>query len=201
MIPLLLAALLTADQIALNNEYVRVTRDVAPCAAATAPDCGHRVIVALGDIWLASGMLRRAMARGDIAVFQPGESYEPPIGGAFFEVAIKPNHPPVQSPSEIIPPEKNAMRYDGEQFFVFEEKLAPGDTRPRHSHSQRVVMQLNRTRLQQWLDGQPPIFVDTVPDRVSFNPPVIHVVKNVGDTQLRGIVIEFKPQRAGATSR
>ncbi|HTS55507.1 MAG TPA: hypothetical protein VMH26_19730 [Burkholderiales bacterium] len=201
MIPLLLAALLTADQIALDNEYVRVTRDVAPCAAATAPDCGHRVIVALGDIWLASGMSRRAMTRGDVAVFQPGESYEPPSGGAFLEIAIKPHHPPVQSPSEIIPAEKNAMRYDGDEFFVFEEKLAPGETRARHSHSQRVVMQLNRTRLQQWLDGQPPIFVETVPERVSFNPPVIHVVKNVGDTPLRGIVIEFKPEPAGATSR
>ena len=201
MIHLLLAALVAADQIALDNEYVRVTRDVAPCAAATAPECGHRVIVALGDIWLASGMSRQAMARGDVAVFQPGESYEPPTGGAFLEVAIKPNHPPVQSPSEIIPAQKNAMRYDGEQFFVFEEQLAPGETRARHSHSQRVVMQLNRTRLQQWLDGQPPIFVETVPERVSFNPPVIHVVKNVGDTALRGIVIEFKPERAGATSR
>jgi hypothetical protein len=201
MIHLLLAALLTADQIALDNEYVRVTRDVAPCAAASAPDCGHRVIVALGDIVLASGMSRRAMTRGDIAVFRPGESYEPPMAGAFFEVAIKPNHPPVQSPSEIIPPEKNAMRYDGEQFFVFEEKLAPGETRARHSHSQRVVMQLNRTRLQQWPDGRPPIFVETVPERVSFSPPVIHVVKNVGDTPLRGIVIEFKPQPQSATSK
>jgi hypothetical protein len=61
-------------------------------------------------------------------------------------VAIKANHPPVESPSEIIPPEKNAMRYEGERFFIFEEKLNPGDTRPKHSHSQRVVVQLNRTR-------------------------------------------------------
>jgi hypothetical protein len=37
-----------------------------------------------------------------------------------------------------------------------------------------------------------------VPERVSFNPPVIHVVKNVGDAPLWGIVIEFKPERAGA---
>jgi quercetin dioxygenase-like cupin family protein len=198
VIQLLLAVLLTADQIALDNEYVRVARDAAPCAAAKGPECGQRVIVALGGIVLAGGMSRREMTRGDIAVFQPGESYEPPIGGAFFEVAIKPNHPPVQSPGEIIAPERNAMRYDGEQFFVFEEKLAPGETRPRHSHSQRVVMQLNRTRLEQWLDGRPPIFVETVPERVSFNPPVIHVVKNVGDAPLWGIVIEFKPERAGA---
>jgi hypothetical protein len=193
MFELLIAAVLTTNQIVLDNEYVRVTRDVAPCGSASAPDCGDRVVVALGEIELVSGDLRRRLMRGDIAVFGAGESYEAPVGGDFFEVAIKPRHPPVRSPGEIIPADKNAMRYEGERFFVFEERLAPGDTRPRHSHSQRVVVQLNAARLQQWLDGQPPIFVDTVPDRPSFSPPVIHVVKNVGDTPLRGIVIEFKP--------
>jgi quercetin dioxygenase-like cupin family protein len=200
MIELLLAAVLTADQLALDNEYVQVSRDVAACASP-APECADRVIVALGDIELASGDLRRKMTRGDVAVFAPGESYEVSAGGEFFEVAIKPKHPPVQSPAEIISPEKNATRYDGERFFVFEEKLGPGDTRSRHSHSQRVVIQMNRTRLQQWLDEGPPFFVETVPDRANFSPPVIHVVKNVGDTPLRGIVIEFKPEPASWTSR
>lgn len=200
MIALLLAAVLTADQLALDNEYVQVSRDMAPCASP-APECADRVIVALGDTELASGDLRRKMTRGDIAVFAPGESYEVTIGGEFLEIAIKPKHPPVQSPGEIIPPDKNTTRYDGERFFVFEEKLAPGDTRARHSHSQRVVIQLNRTRLQQWLDEGQPFFVETVPDRANFSPPVIHAVKNVGDTPLRGIVIEFKPEPSGGTSK
>ena len=200
MIEFLLAALLTADQVALDNEYVRVSRDAAPCASS-GPECGDRVVVALGDTELVSGHLRRRMARGDIAVFAPGESYEVAGGGEFFEVAIKPKHPPAQSPGEVIPPDKNAVRYDGKGFFVFEERLAPGDTRARHSHSQRVVMQLNRARLQQWLDGQPPFLVETVPERATFSPPVIHVVKNVGDTPLLGIVIEFKPEPASAPSK
>lgn len=119
---------------ALDNDYVRVTRDSAPCAHANRPGCGDRVIVALGEIDLRSGKKQRKMSRGDIAVFKPGESYEAP-------------------------------------------------------------MQLNRTRLQQWPDGQPEVFVDVVPDRVTFNPPVIHSAKNVGDAPLRGIVIEFKPER------
>jgi hypothetical protein len=195
MLSVLLAVVLSADQIALENDYVRITRDIAPCASASLPECGDRVIVALGDIELRSAGLVRTMKRGDIAAFTTRESYEPPTGGAFFEVDIKPSHPPVRSPGEIIPPEKNAFRYDGDSFFVFEERLAPGDTRARHSHSQRVVIQLSRTRLQQWLDGAAPIFVETVPERPSFSPPVIHVVKNVGDAPLLGIVIEFKPER------
>ncbi|HLG13221.1 MAG TPA: hypothetical protein VJH03_01690 [Blastocatellia bacterium] len=192
--PLLLAIwLLQAPTVALENEYVRVTRDAAPCASGMIAGCGDRVIVALGEIELRFGNSRRKMTRGDIAVFKPGESYESPIGGSFFEVTIKAGHPPVKSPRELIPPEKNAIRYDGERFFIFEERLAVGDTRARHSHSQRVVMQLNRTRLQQWPEGEPAIFVETVPDRAAFNAPVIHTVKNVGDAPLRGIVIEFKP--------
>ena len=195
MIFLLTVLLLQAQAPVLENEYVRVMRDSVMCATTKPADCGDRVIVALGNIELQSGKSRRKMRRGDIAVFKHGESYRTPTGGSYFEVSIKPFHPPVQSPSEIIPPQKNAIRYNGRGFFVFEERLAVGDTRARHSHSQRVVMQLNRTRLQQKPDGQPEIFVDIVPDRVAFNPPVIHTAKNVGDAPLRGIVIEFKPER------
>jgi quercetin dioxygenase-like cupin family protein len=191
---LLIVWLLQAHTVALENEYVRVTRDAAPCASSATPGCGDSVIVAMGDIEPRFGKSRRKMSRGDIAVFKPGESYEPPSGGPFFEVTIKADHPPVQSPREIIPPEKNAMRYDGERFFIFEERLAVGDTRPRHSHSQRVVIQLNRTRLRQWPEGEPEIVREIAPDRAAFNPPVIHTVKNVGDAPLRGIVIEFKAE-------
>ena len=201
MMFLLIVWLLQAQTVALDNEYAHVTRDAAPCASATTPGCGDRVIVALGEIELRFGKSSRKMTRGDIAVFKPGESYDAPTGGPFFEVAIKAKHPPVESPSEIIPPEKNAIRYDGERFFIFEERLAPGDTRPRHSHSQRIVMQLNQTRLQQWPEGAPEIFVETMPDRAAFNPPVIHTVKNVGNAPLRGIVIEFKPEQRKPASK
>jgi len=193
--------LFQTSTVALENEYVRVTRDASPCASATAPGCGDRVIVALGEIELRFGESRRKMIRGDIAVFKPGESYKPPTGGAYFEVAFKADHPPVKSPSEIIPPEKNAMRYDGERFFIFEERLDPGDTRTRHSHSQRVVVQLNQTRLRQWPEGEPEVVREIMPDRAAFNPPVIHTVKNEGDAPLRGIVIEFKPERQKPASK
>ena len=198
---LLAASLLQAHTTALENEYVRVTRDGAPCASAAAPGCGDRVIVALAEIELRFGDSHRKMTRGDVAVFKPGESYQAPMGGAFYEVAIKANRPPAESPGDLIPPEKNAMRYDGDRFFIFEERLAAGDTRPRHSHSQRVVIQLNRTRLQQWPERQQVVFLETVPDRAAFNLPVIHTVKNVGDAPLRGIVIEFKAERQKQTSK
>jgi hypothetical protein len=187
----LLAWFVAANLVALDNEYVIVTRDAAPYAASHT-GVAERVIVALGDIELNAGGTSRHLARGDVAVFAADEEYEAPVG-AFYEVAIKRSHPPVQSPPELIAPEKNAMRYDGPHFFVFEERLPPGETRARHSHSQRVVIQLNRTRLQQWPDNGYAILVETVPERVSFNPPVIHVVQNIGEVPLRGIIVEFKP--------
>lgn len=201
MIAFYLAAVLMAEPVVLDNEYVRISRDAALCAESTL-ECVDRVIVALDETELTSGDVYRHLSRGEIAVFRAGDSYQVAGSGQFFEVTIKPRHPPIQSPPELIAPDKNAVRYDAEHFLVFEERLAPGDTRARHSHSQRVVMQLNRARLQQSLDGQPPFLVETIPDRVSFSPPVIHVVRNVGDIPLFGIVIEFKPvYPAGTQSR
>ncbi len=163
----------------LENEHVRVTRNAAPCADGGA-GCGERVLVTLGG-----------GERGRVRVFSPAERYTPPAGD-YLEVAIKPKRPPVKAPPVDLAPDKNATIYDGDDFFVFEEKLDPGDTRARHSHRERVVIVINRTRLQQWPDGAPELFRDQVPDDVRFNPPVVHVVKTIGDRPLRNIVIEFK---------
>lgn len=180
----------------LDNDYVRVTRNASPCADAH-PGCGPRVIVALSPIAVAAprgrgGAVTR-LVRGDIKVFRAEETYEVRGDGPYVEVSLKPNHPKVQAPPVLIAPEKNALLYDGETFFVFEERLAPGETRPRHSHSQRVVVVINDTKLQQWPDGQPEVFRTEIPDDVRFNGPITHVVKTVGDKPLRNIVIEFKP--------
>jgi hypothetical protein len=166
--------------VVLENAHVRVTRNAAPCASG-GRGCGERVLVRLG----------RGPERGSVRVFERGERYSAP-GGEFLEVNIKSMRPAIASPPVIIPPDKNSIVYDSDDFFVFEEKLDPGDTRGRHSHRERVVIVVNRTRLQQWPDGAPELFRDQIPDDVRFNAPVVHVVKTVGDQPLRNIVIEFK---------
>jgi hypothetical protein len=194
VIALAVIGLLTqADVPALDNASARVTRNAAPCASPkTAGYATDRIIVALGDVDVNSLSGTRKLKRGDIAVFGSTEVYVAPVAGAYFEVVLKPDRPPVQSPREVVLAEKNSLLHEAQRFFVFEERLEPGDTRPRHSHSQRVVIQLNATRLQQWADGQPDVVRDIVPDRAAFNDAVIHVTKNVGDKPLRGIVIELK---------
>jgi len=151
------------------------------------------VLVALGPIRFEQYGQPRRLERGQIAVFRWNESYTAPMTGSFVEVSLKQDRPKVQTPPVLIPPEKNELLYDGETFFVFEERLPPGETRARHSHSQRVVIVLNDTKLQQWPDGQPEVFRTEVADDVKFNQPVTHVVKTVGDKPLRNIVIELKP--------
>ncbi|HXQ53931.1 MAG TPA: hypothetical protein VN802_22755 [Stellaceae bacterium] len=183
-----------AAEVALDNSYVRVTKDGAPCAIATTPGCGDRVVVAMGDLEIKSGNAIRMLARGEVAVFLAGQSYEAPASGSYFEVAIKPGHPPVKSPPEIIPPEGNAMVYDGDRFIVYQEQLAVGATRPRHSHSQRVEIRINQgPLLEQHVDGNPkPI----EPQIVNFREATIHTTHNVGDMDLRNVIVEFRPEKA-----
>ena len=124
-----------------------------------------------------------------------GQSYQPPAGGRYFEIAIKPSHPPIKSPPELIPPPKNLLVFEGQIFFIYEEKLAVGDTRPRHSHSQRVEIRLNQgpQLVQQiWRDGA---MREQHPAIVNWREPVIHEVKNVGDMALRNFILEFLPER------
>jgi hypothetical protein len=173
-----------------ENDYVRVTRDAAPCAPAGA-GCGERAIVAMGDVQLAG----RVMKRGDVAVFKAGEAFATPGSGSYFEVMVKPTPPPVRAPAEMIPAPNNVLLFDGPRFFVYEEKLEVGATRERHSHSQRIEIRISQgpqLRQRIWRDGkeavmQPPI--------VNWREPAIHEVVNVGDAPLRNFILEFKPGR------
>ena len=172
----------------LENDFVRVFRNSAPCAAGAA-SCGDRVVVALGSIKISE----RKLERGDIKVFQAGERYIPPASGDYLEVVIKPGHPKAIAPSADAPPSPdNKVLYASKEFTVFEENMRPGEMSVRHSHNQRVAIFLNRTQVQQWTDGKSETR-ELVPDLVSFRPAVIHTSKDVGTIPIRNILIEFKP--------
>ena len=192
MVLLLLSFSAIAGEDVLDNPFIHVTRDGTACPPTGNSICGDRVIVALDVLELTINTEQHRLSRGDIAIVHAIDVFEQPAG-PFFEIMIKPGHPRALSPAEQIAPDKNAFLHDGEDYFVFEEKLAPGDTRARHSHSQRLVIQLNRTRLQQLPDGEAEKIVETVPDKPNFSLPVVHVVKNIGEVPLRGIIVEFKP--------
>jgi hypothetical protein len=173
-----------------ENDYVRVTRDAAPCAAAGA-GCGERAIVAMGDIDLGG----RRMRRGDVAVFATGAAFAAPAAGEYFEVMVKPSIPPVRAPAERIPAPNNVLLFDGPRFFIYEEKLEVGATRERHSHSQRIEIRISQgpqLRQRLWRDGKEAVLP---PPIVNWREPSIHEVVNVGDAPLRNFILEFKPPR------
>lgn len=196
----LLLPLSTVFAQGIDNPFVRITRTGTTCTLGTAPGCTDRIIVALSATEILTSGTQRTLARGELAVFGLGDNYAVK-GSDFIEVVIKPDHPASSAPGEMIAAEKNALLFDADDFFVFEEKLNPGDTRARHSHSQRVVIQLNRTTLKQWPDNKPELIMEILPDAIGFSAPVIHVVENIGALPLRGIIIEFKPGRVGRARR
>lgn len=178
----------------LENDYVMVSRNMAPCAVATDGKCEDRVILAMGDLTLAAAGKKRPLQRAEIAVFGARQSYEIAVGSPFFEIAIKPKHPPIRAPAERITAPANLAVHQGKTFFIYEEILPVGGTRPRHSHAQRVEIRLNNgpmLRQQVWRDGK---MAEIEPTIANWREPVIHVVHNIGDLPLRNFILEFIPQ-------
>jgi quercetin dioxygenase-like cupin family protein len=172
----------------VENDFIRVFKNSAPCAMA-AGSCGERVVVALGSVELNG----QKMERGDIKVFKMGERYSPPKSGDFLEVAIKPTHPKVMPPGAGTPPPPgNKVLYDGKDFTVFAEKMEPGEYSAPHSHNLRLAIFLNDTQVQQWTDGKEETR-ELVPDVVTWRPAVVHASKDVGTLPIQNILIEFKP--------
>ena len=172
----------------LDNDFVRVYRNSAPCAAA-AVSYGEHVVIALGKIEVNGRMLDR----GDVASFKSGERYDALKTGDYLEVAIKPGHPKVIPPAAGTPPPPgNKILYDGKDFTVFAERMEPGEYAAPHSHNVRVAIFLNYTNVQQWTDGKEETR-ELVPDTVMWRPAVVHASKDVGKVPIHNILIEFKP--------
>ena len=188
----LLAALLFLQAMSasplVENEFVRVFKNSAPCAAAAA-SCGDRVVVALSSIELGG----HTMQRGEVKVFKAGEKYVAPVTGNFLEVSIKPSHPKVLPPAPDWPAAPgNKILYDGTDFTVFAEKMQPGEYSAPHSHNQRLAIFLNDTNVEQWTDGKDETR-ELVPDVVTWRPAVVHASKDVGKVPISNLLIEFKP--------
>ena len=178
---------------ALDNPYVRVSRDTAPCATAEAGVREDRIVVAMDNLELSLGAQKRRLKRGDVVVVGKGQSYQLPAGARFYEIAIKPGHPPVKSPPVLLPARNNKPLHDAKGFFVYEEKLGTGQTRERHSHSQRVEIRVNSgPMLHQWVWNSSTV-EEIEPSVVTWREPITHTVRNIGTQPLRNVIVELKP--------
>jgi len=179
-----------------DNEFVRVTRDAAPCAGGAASSgptdaaCGgDRILIALSAISVSGGTLQR----GDVKIFPKGERYAPPASGEYLEVAVKPNHPRSVLPPKPAPRSPNLhVLYENNDFIVFHESMQPGELGPEHSHYQRLTVTLATTKVEQWTDGKE-VVRDLTADTVGFGPALTHTSKALGPGVLSNLSIEFKP--------
>jgi hypothetical protein len=182
--------LLQAPQTAplLDNEFVRVFKNSAPCAMGT-PQCGERIVVALGPVELGG----RKLKRGDTKVFRAGQGYAPPNSGEYLEVAVNPAHPKAMKSDVQLPPlPYNKVVYDDERITIIQENLEPGVSSTEHSHDQRLVITINAARVQQSSNGKSESR-DLVPNNVQLRPPVVHSSTNVGKIPILNLLIHFKP--------
>jgi len=172
----------------VDNDFVRVIKNSAPCAAAGA-SCGDRIVVALGPIEING----QKLDRGEVKGFTAGERYSPPKDGNFLEVSIKPTHPKVMPPAPGTPAAPhNRVLYDAKDITVFEEKMQPDEYDPPHSHNVRLAIFLNDTLVEQWTGGKDETR-ELIPDVVTWRPAVVHASKDVGKVSIHNILIEFKP--------
>lgn len=182
------------DSIALDNDYVRVMKNATVKSGSDATLFEKRILVALTPLDCKSIAGIKTLKRGEIIVLKSDESYSIQKGD-YFEIAFKQIHPEPKGPEKWLEPLKNKIIYDDELFRVFEERLAPGDTRELHSHSQRIVVRLNKVQLTDPRfkpNGAPGEGIQ-IPNTVKFAEPMVHVVKNLSaDTPLFNIIIEFK---------
>lgn len=183
----------TTDSIEINNPYFYVLRNSSANVTADTSTVWKRVVVALNSVIIKSGKKTITLERGEIAVFQPKETYQV-ISGWFFEVGFKLNHPELKRPEQWIEPTKNIIVYDDPEIRVFQERLAPHDIREVHSHAQRVVVRLNLVQLTdpRFYKVPKPGTGIQVPNTVKYADPIVHAVKNTSDIPLFNIVIEYK---------
>ncbi|PTX98529.1 hypothetical protein [Opitutus sp. ER46] len=170
-----------------TNAWVEVRRG----GAVAFPSRDRHVIIAESDFDAELNGAKRALRRGDVVLITPGQRWQAPARAAYLDVRIPSSHPPGRAAPHPIAPVKNVLRSTAPDFFVYEEQLLPGDSRPAHTHATRLVVVINATELRA-TSGQ--VYAQ-VPGTVKFiTEPAIHeALTNIGPLPLRNIVIEFPP--------
>jgi hypothetical protein len=189
-------SVIVSDTVEINNPYFYVLRNSSANVVTDTSQVAKRVVVALNHVKIKAGKKNIQLVRGQIAVFQPKETYRVE-SGQFFEVGFKQNRPELKRPEEWIEPTKNTVIYDDAEIRVFEERLEPHDIRAVHSHAQRVVVRLNLVQLTdpRFHDVPKPGSGIQVPNTVKYAEPIVHVVKNTSDIPLFNVVIEYKLEK------
>ena len=85
-----------------------------------------------------------------------------------------------------------AVRFENDRVRVLELRLKPGEREAMHTHAQYVLYALSDYRVKNTsADGTVRVF-DRKRGDVFWGEPVTHGGENVGDTEVRAVIVELK---------
>ena len=88
------------------------------------------------------------------------------------------------------------VRFENDRVRVLELCLKPGQREKQHSHPQYVLYALSDYRVRNTkADGTAQIFSRKAGD-VYWGEPVTHSGENIGNTEVRAVIVELKPTKA-----
>jgi len=87
------------------------------------------------------------------------------------------------------------VKFENERVRVLELRLKPGEHEKQHTHPQYVLYALTDYRVRNTkADGTTQIFERKAGD-VFWGEPVTHSGENIGDTDVRAVIVELKPTK------
>ena len=87
------------------------------------------------------------------------------------------------------------VKFENEHVRVLELRLKPGEREKQHTHPQYVLYALTDYRVRNTkADGTTQIF-DRKAGDVFWGEPITHSGENIGNTEVRAVIVELKPMK------
>ena len=99
--------------------------------------------------------------------------------------------PPTPGELAAPPPDAHRCTLQNERVRVCEVRLAPGASAPMHAHPEHVAYILTEGRLVITTPDGRETEWSSRPGYTALAAPERHALRNVGDTEVRGIIVEF----------
>ncbi|UKJ06659.1 cupin domain-containing protein [Solitalea lacus] len=112
------------------------------------------------------------------------------LGLMFITIAAK-----AQDPIKVAPGQYQKVLLDNAHVRVMEAVIKPGEEVPWHSHPNHIAYILSGGKLEFTAKGKSPETVELAAGKAMYFDAVTHMAKNIGDTEVKVIVIELKDQK------
>jgi quercetin dioxygenase-like cupin family protein len=92
----------------------------------------------------------------------------------------------------VVAPEFYKCTFENEHARVCEVTFKPGATIPSHSHPQHLIHGISAGKVRIFKTGAEPVDIDLAPGQTLWVPAETHYATNIGTTELKALVVEFR---------